>query len=113
MHFDPHLEIHLACDASEYGIGALLSHRMPDGEEKPVGFVSRTLSEAEKKYSQVEKEALACVVEVNCFWSYLWGHHFTLQTDHKSLLSLLNEHKSHPTTSSKQNSMVGVDSLSL
>lgn len=55
------------------------------------GAVSRTLSEAEKKYLQVEKEALACVVGVNRFRSYLWGHHFTLQTDHKPLLSLLNE----------------------
>ena len=38
VHFDC-LEIRLACDASDYGIGAVLSHLMPDGEEKPVGFV--------------------------------------------------------------------------
>ena len=96
VHFDPNLEIRLACDASDYGVGAVLSHLMPNGEEKPVGFVSRTLTEAEKKYSQVEKEALACVVGVTRFRSYLWGHHFTLQTDHKPLLTILNEHKAIP-----------------
>lgn len=96
MHFDHSLEIRLACDASEYGIGAVLSHHMSDRKEKSVGFVSHTLNEAEKKHSQVEKEALACVVWVNRFRSYLWGHHFTLQTDHKPLLSLLHEHKSIP-----------------
>lgn len=64
VHFDPKFEIRLACDASDYGIGAVLSHRFPDGSEKPVAFMSRTLNEAEKKYSQIEKEGLACVVGV-------------------------------------------------
>lgn len=62
-HFDPKLQIVLACDASAYGIGAVLSHRLSDGTEKPVGFTSRTLSTAEKKYSQLEKEGLACILE--------------------------------------------------
>ena len=96
VHFDPSLEICLACDASDYGICDVLSHLMPDGAEKPVGFVSRTLSVAEKKYSQLEKEALACVFGVRRFHSYLWGHHFTLQTDHKPLLSLFSENKAIP-----------------
>ena len=85
VHFDPTLKIRLACDVSDYGIGAVLSHVMPDGAEKPVGFFSRSLTATERKYSQIEKEALACVVGVTRFHSYLWGHHFTLQTDHKPL----------------------------
>ena len=93
VHFDPKLPIRLACDASDYGIGAVMSHVMPDGSEKPVGIFSRTLTKTKQKYSQIEKEALACVVEVTRFHSYLWGDHFVLQTDHKPLLTLFNENK--------------------
>ena len=86
----------VACDASPYGIGAVLSHCMTDGQERPVGFVSRTLSAAERNYSQIEKEGLACVFAVKRFHDYLYGHPFTLQTDHKPLLSLFNECKAVP-----------------
>ena len=53
--FDPNLEIDLACDASSYGIGAVLSHKMSDGSEKPMGFISHTLTDAEKKYPKSRK----------------------------------------------------------
>lgn len=54
----------LACDASQYGIGAVLGHEMSDGSECPVGYVSRTLDDAEKNYAQLEKEGLALVFGV-------------------------------------------------
>jgi len=38
IHFDPLLYTHLTCDASAYGIDAVLSHRMPDGLEQPISF---------------------------------------------------------------------------
>ena len=93
VHFDPTLPLILACDASEVGIGAVLAHRMPDGAERPIGYVSRSLTKAERNYSQLEKEGLSCVFGVKRFHDYLVGHHFLLYTDHKPLLALLNEYR--------------------
>ena len=94
VHFDPTLKLVLACDASSYGVGAVLAHQMPDGSERPIGYASRTLSAAERNYSQIEREGLACVFGVKRFHAYLFGHHFQLVTDHKPLLALLNQHRS-------------------
>ena len=84
-HFDPKKDIVLACDSSPYGIGALLSHRLKDGKEKPIAFASRTLVPTEKKYSQLEKEGLAIIFGVKCFHQYRLGRHFTIVSDHKPL----------------------------
>ena len=67
MHFDDALPLILSCDASPYGVGAVLSHLMPNGDERPISFASRTLTETEKKYSQLEKEALAIIFGVRKF----------------------------------------------
>ena len=93
VHFEPKLLILLACDASAYGIGAVLAHRMPDGCEKPIGYASRTLNSAERNYSQLKKEGLSLVFGIKRFYSYLFGHSFTLITDHKPLLGLLDSQK--------------------
>jgi hypothetical protein len=62
-HYDPLLPLRLAADASAYRVGAVIFHLMPDGQERPIAFVFRTLSKSEKNYSQMEKRGTS---------SHLW-----------------------------------------
>ena len=59
-----------------------------NGEEKPVAYVSRTLSPAEVNYAHIEREALAIIFGVKRFNQYLYGHEFILVTDHRPLCKL-------------------------
>ena len=63
-HYDQTKPLVLAYDASPYGIGAVLSHTLPNGSERPIAYASRTLGPAEKCYSQLDKEGLAIVFGV-------------------------------------------------
>lgn len=80
-------EFKIQCDASNFGLGAVLTQDFEDGE-KVIAFASRSLTNSERKYSATEKECLAIIFAVEKFRMYIEGTKFTVITDHYSLLWL-------------------------
>ena len=77
-------------------MGAVLFHKTEDGQDQPIAFASRSLAPAEKKYSQLDKEALAIVFGVKRFHQYLFGRRFTILSDHKPLQHIFHQDKAIP-----------------
>ena len=72
MHYNDALAIYPACDASSYGAGAVLSHYI-DKQFRLISFASCTLTQAQKNYSQLDKEAFSIIFGIKKFHQYLSG----------------------------------------
>ena len=89
QHYSPNKPTKVSADASTYGIGGVLLQKDQEGW-KPVFYASRSLTETEQRYAQIEKEALAMTWCCERFEDFLVGlKTFTIETDHKPLLSLM------------------------
>ena len=100
-------DIIVASDASTHGVVACILHKWKDGKVRPIAYASRLLIPAERNYSQIEKEALAIIFAVIRFNRYIHGRRFTLQTDHKPLLTIFGSKKRTSNIYSQQTALMG------
>ena len=95
-HFDPSCPVGISCDASESGVGAVLFHRYKDNSERPIANASKTLTDAQKRYPQIQKEALSIIFALKKYHQFLYGRPFILVTDHKPLISMFGPNTATP-----------------
>ena len=85
-YFDVSKPVTISCDASQSGLGSVL---LQDG--KPVAYASRSMTDAETRYAQIEKELLAILFGMARFKSYTYGKEVTVETDHRPLESIVKK----------------------
>jgi len=97
-YFNPAWHTEVICDASPVGLGAILVQVNPEdpNDRVIIAFASRTLSKLERKYSQVELEALVLIFAVEKFHMYVYGKKFKLYSDAKAIVFIYGgmSHKS-------------------
>ena len=94
-YYDSNAETRLIVDASPVGLGAILEQKHK-GSLRPVAYASRALNAVERRYSQIEREALAVTWGIERFHVYLYGIDFTVLTDHKPLISIFKPNHEPP-----------------
>ena len=87
--FRLHCPTVLVTDASPVGLGGVLLQEQITGDLKPVADISQSLTPIEMRYSQIEREALACVWATERFHNYIFGIEFTLLTDNRPLVCFI------------------------
>ena len=82
-YFDRSKASTIQSDASKKGLGVVLIQ-----DDKPVIYASRTLTETEQSYSNIERELLSVIFALERFHHYVYGYTAMVQTDHKPLVSV-------------------------
>ena len=84
--FDIQKPVTISCDASPTGLAGVLLQ-----EERPVAYASRSLTDAESRYAQIEKELLAVQFTLERFHQYIYGKKVTVESDHKPLEAIVKK----------------------
>lgn len=84
--YDVNCETVLSVDASKDGLGAVLMQN-----HLPCAYASRSMTETQTRYAQIEKELLAITFGLNRFYQYIFGKTITVETDHLPLLSIFKK----------------------
>lgn len=84
--YDVNKETIISVDASKDGLGAVIMQ-----ENLPCAYASKTMSETQSRYAQIEKELLAICFGVTRFNNYIYGKKVTVETDHQPLITIFNK----------------------
>lgn len=84
---DYNLPFRIHCDASNVGVGAMLT-QLQNNSEKVIAYYSAKLTPTQQRYFTTEKECLAVILSLENFKKYFDGTHVTVFTDHASLIWL-------------------------
>ncbi len=87
--YDPAARTKVSADASSYGLGAVLLQEV-GRIWKPVAYASSSLTDTERRYAQIEKEALGVAWACDRFSNYILGRMFEIETDHKPIVPILS-----------------------
>ena len=79
-YYDQRKPVKVQVDASQRGLGACL---LQEGE--PIAYASKSLTDTETRYANIERELLAIVFTCQWFNTYILGRPFTVESDHKPL----------------------------
>ena len=83
-YYDRNLPVTVQADASLRGLGACLIQKH-NREDQPIAFASKSLTDAETRYANIERELLAIIFACQCFSTFLLGRSFIAQSNHKPL----------------------------
>lgn len=101
-HYNPSEQIVMSCDASTYGVAAILSHKYKNGVERPIAYASKIIPEKELNRAIIDKEASAIVFGFKKFFNYIYGRDILLRTDHKPLTFILGPKQEIPLTTASR-----------
>ena len=87
--YNPLAELKVQADASSFGLGAVLFQKDKD-DWKPMAYASRSMSETERRYAQIEKKALAVTWVCEKFTDHILGQKFLIESDHKRSMGILS-----------------------